>query len=198
MSLVFSTPFGRHLLDNEFGILLQMISILIASPNRHRILHRRTRNTLSTPRTFFFLNKHPGLKLSLGFGFGETRTISSSTSRSRIIQNRYSNPVHCTPNVVELKVPSLPLEEEMEENIAEGDSREERKQDREGKREGATKPAEIVPDDGEIGGELAGRRVWKAHEAALTAREKDNMTSELENESKEAGRAGGGVYVFDS
>ncbi|KAJ3874962.1 hypothetical protein F5051DRAFT_442840 [Lentinula edodes] len=83
---------------------------------------------------------------------------------------------------VRLKVPSPPVE---------GDADGKRNDKEKGKGKGKATEKELqtmdLPDDGEFGGELAGRRVWEAFEAALNAWEKSNQTlEELEREVKPA------------
>ncbi|KAJ4471452.1 hypothetical protein J3R30DRAFT_1080303 [Lentinula aciculospora] len=82
--------------------------------------------------------------------------------------------------VVRLTVPSPSLEE---------DTSEKRSKKHKGKGQAAGKNSETLdlPDDGELGGELAGRRVWEAFEEALKVWENTNPTlDELEAQAKAA------------
>lgn len=55
---------------------------------------------------------------------------------------------------------------------------EKEKKDNKGKGKAAKEEVAEIPDDGELGGELAGRLVWEAFEAELKAWEEENALKE--------------------
>lgn len=89
-----------------------------------------------------------------------------------------------------MKVPT-PLDEQEEDTAGKDkdNGTEKGKEKGKGKGKESSTDAETLdlPDDGELGGELAGRKVWESFETALKAWEKGNPTlEELEAEAKAA------------